>query len=167
MPTYSKIDPLKPILNGCAVVYAPQPKSTVGPVIVTGNAQVTDNMDKVQTAMEIHSHGDFPEIASPNDIAVSTANANATVTYAAVANRSHVIDGIFWSYTGGTLTTGRVTVTVGGTTVFDTDITAVGPGYQGFNSGMRSQPNQNMVITLYAGGTAVVGKLVISGHRLE
>jgi len=64
------------------------------------------------------------QIAHKHD---ASSNADAAVTIAADVDHIHVIDRIFWSYSG-TPTAGRLTVSVGGTVVFDHDIRTAGPG---------------------------------------
>ena len=81
------------------------------------------------------------------------ANTNAVIVIASVANRKAVIHAIQWSYSAAP-TGGRLVVTVGGVTVLDTDITSGGPG--GFQATFAGD---GAVITLYAGGAAIVGKL--------
>jgi hypothetical protein len=97
---------------------------------------------------------------SPNDVSPAVAaNTAAVRAYPADGTgRSHVIVGIWWSYSGtGTLAGGNIQVADGPTVVHDQDITSMGPGeiWLGWRQG---SPNQALTITLAAGGANVVGK---------
>lgn len=83
----------------------------------------------------------------------------AVITLAADANEIHVLDWVVWSYDAAQ-TAGQLTVTIAGTTVFDIDILASGPGSVTFPGGLYgSNKNEAMVITLKAGDTGEAGKL--------
>jgi len=97
-----------------------------------------------------------PGVAS--DLTVGTANANAVVSYAAVVGQSNTISGVIWSYNG-TPTGGRLTIQDGSATVRDIDITAAGPGEIVFPYPLQGTVGNAMTITLYAGGSGVVGKV--------
>jgi hypothetical protein len=106
-----------------------------------------------------------PEIAmaSAGDIASGTAAA-AAVTYPATAGVAHAVtEGVAWSYSGtGTLSGGRLTVAIDGTTVFDMDITAKG---QDFVAWRRcGTVGGTLVVTLAGGGADVTGKVSVLGH---
>lgn len=96
--------------------------------------------------------------------ATAGANTNAVLTIAAEADEIHVLDMLWFSYTDGTAgasPVGRITISIGGTVVFDHDITSSGPGplrLHGMNGG---KANEEVVVTLYAGGADVVGKLSV------
>ena len=91
-----------------------------------------------------------------NALHVPAAATAAVVTIAAVANRKHWIHNIQWSYSADP-TGGRLTITSGGVTKFDVDITTSGPG--GFGLEIVGGVNEEIVITLASGAGAVVGKL--------
>lgn len=85
---------------------------------------------------------------------------DAVVTLAAAETKFHVLDWVAYSYSASP-TGGALTVTIGGTTVFQVAITAAGPGMFDFSDApiYTITKNQAMVITLASGGGAVVGKL--------
>jgi hypothetical protein len=91
-------------------------------------------------------------------------NANVALTLTAIEQLRHELNYVCWSYSAAP-TGGRLVVTNNGTTVFDVDITAGGPGALRLPD-IGSDKNAAMVITLYAGGASVVGKLnVYAGAR--
>lgn len=104
------------------------------------------------------------QLDSTSDYATATGGP-ATITYNAVANYSHCISGIAFSYST-TLTTspGTLTITDGGQTIFSIDITAPGAGFIEFNPAKKASVNSAMVITLTTGGTSIVGKVSVLGH---
>ena len=75
-----------------------------------------------------------------------------------------VLDYVAWSYSGDP-TGGKCTVEIGGTTVFEVDVTSGGPGLLNFDKHELYNPlqtkNESLVVTLAAGGGSVVGKLQI------
>lgn len=94
-------------------------------------------------------------------------NVAAVHTIAADANQFWVIDSIEWSYDS-VPTGGRLSITIGGTLVFDVDITAAGPGHFDWSHAPRftnllnkGQPlkNEAVVITLASGGASAIGNL--------
>ena len=91
--------------------------------------------------------------ADSNYPAAATA---AVITKAAVAGRRWLIHNIQWSYSAAP-TGGKLTITDGGTTIFDIDITAAGPGSVDLT--LKGSLNSAVVITLASGAGAVVGKL--------
>jgi hypothetical protein len=96
---------------------------------------------------------------SSADLNVPATNTNAVLTYASAGvGLSNVVAQLNWSYNG-TPTGGRVTVSDNGVTVFDHDITAAGTGYYIFEVPKKGATNSALVITLYAGGSGVQGKL--------
>jgi hypothetical protein len=84
------------------------------------------------------------------------ANTAATQTIAAVVGKRHVLFKIAYSYSAAP-TGGRLSVTDGGTTVFDVDITLAGPG--AFTLMEPMGINSEMIVTLAAGGVGITGKL--------
>ncbi len=90
-------------------------------------------------------------------------NAAAIATLSAVALFRHVIHKIVWSYNGDP-TGGRITITDGGVTVFDINITKGGPG--SLHMSTPFAVNSAVVVTLAAGGSGVTGKLNVE-HSIE
>lgn len=91
------------------------------------------------------------------------ANTAATITKAAVSDRRHAVHGILFSYSAAP-TGGRLTVTDGGTTVLDIDITAAGAQVIPLDHQAAFEVNSAVVFTLAAGGIGVTGKLQLLGH---
>ena len=85
-------------------------------------------------------------------------NTAAVVTLTGAALTKYVIQSIQWSYdtapTGGNLKIER-----GATTDWSVSITTAGPG--GFSFILPGNTNENVVVTLAAGGAGVTGKLNI------
>jgi hypothetical protein len=96
----------------------------------------------------------------------ASANAAAVINDSNVAAKRPdnfwVLDWVAWSYSGDP-TGGKLTIALGGTTIFEVDITSGGPGLLNFDKNSlydRNQTkNQTLTITLAAGGGSVVGKL--------
>ena len=84
----------------------------------------------------------------------------AVVTFAAIATRMHSFKQIVWSYDG-TPVGGRLSITIGATTVFDISITAGGPGFIPLD--FKAPKNQAVTVTLASGGVGITGKLNIIG----
>jgi hypothetical protein len=102
-----------------------------------------------------------------SDVNAPSSNTAAVLTYAAVSDRRHVLDGVQFSYSGGTPTGGNLKVEDGaGTTVLSLDVTAAGHGWVPFAPGLAGRVNTAMIVTLAAGGSGVSGKLN-AAHRLE
>lgn len=94
--------------------------------------------------------------------ATEASNTAVVVTVAAVPNVCHEIEMLGWSYdAGGTLSTGRLSVqSPSGTYLFDIDITSNGAGFIPMSgSCLKGASGQDLIITLAAGGSGVVGKL--------
>ena len=95
------------------------------------------------------------------DTVVGSAGGTATLTYAAAgAGTAHVLGGVVWSYsaapTGGSITVAQGTA-LG---VYPQwDVTAAGAGWMPFEPPVRFPSNQQVVISGYPGGTAIVVKL--------
>ncbi len=94
---------------------------------------------------------------------VNTATAThgaAVLTYYAPGGLSCCgIYGVRWSYVGGTLTGGRLTIADGTVVFYDEDISGTPEGEVVFPSPFLALPGNNIVITLADGGASVVGKL--------
>lgn len=128
------------------------------------NVVVRPSRDEIKIAREsAGSVGANPMAAG--DTAAGT-NAAATITLAAVAGMRHAISGILWSYSAAP-TGGRLTITNGGVTVEDIDITGSGPGVLAFDPAKLGDTGAAVVVTLAAGGAAVVGKVNLLGRWLE
>jgi hypothetical protein len=96
-------------------------------------------------------------------------NTNAVITLAAPgAGKVNVISGVAWSYSG-VPTGGRLKIEdVSGTIVFDIDIVSGGPGFIPFTPPKKNAAaNTAMIITLYAGGAGIQGKLNVLGAWTE
>ena len=80
------------------------------------------------------------------------------------ADNFWVLDYVAWSYSGNP-TGGKCTVQIGGTTVFEVDVTSAGHGFINFEQhglyNAAQTKNEALVVTLAAGGGSVVGKLQI------
>jgi hypothetical protein len=92
---------------------------------------------------------------------VPAANNPAVVTLTPETDEVLVVDQLNWSYDA-TPTGGRLTVTIGGATAFDVDITADGPGFMPSPRGLYGAANQTIVATLAAGGASCTGKLNVT-----
>lgn len=104
----------------------------------------------------------------PGDTVTGAAGGAATITYAAVAQRHHVIGAVYWSYSAAP-TGGSISIEdVSGTVVWGPfAITAAGPGYMPIYPALRGQAvNTAMLVKLAAPGGAVVG-VVGSRHWTE
>lgn len=100
-------------------------------------------------------------LARAANTGTSSANAAVAITYAAVADRSHAIMGcIAWSYSA--TPTGSLTVTADGVTVFSMTILTAGHGFIPFR--LAAGVNEDLVVTLGAGGGTTVGKINVVGH---
>lgn len=96
--------------------------------------------------------------------ATAAANTQVQITVNGVAGQTIRLTHLSGSYsaapTGGTLT-----VVVNGVTVYQADITAGGQFVIPLpDGGLQCQAGQNAVITLTAGGAAVVGRLNVTSH---
>lgn len=98
-------------------------------------------------------------------IHVPAANTAAVVTLAADTSRRNGIASIHYSYSAAP-TGGRLTITDGGTTVFNIDIIAGGENSLYFDPPLAGLHNSAVVVTLAAGGGVVVGKLNIRPGKL-
>lgn len=101
-----------------------------------------------------------PQFASKLD---ASANAAASVTIAADPDQFWVLDWIAWSYDG--TPSGSLTVSIGGTVVFEVDVITGGQGLLRFDGAeiynAAQTKNEALVVTLAAGGSGVIGKLQI------
>jgi hypothetical protein len=84
-------------------------------------------------------------------------NAAAVVTLAAPTRGRKAVAYVVWSYSAAP-TGGRLTMASGSDTFFDVDITAAGPGALK-PVPLPGESETSIVVTLAAGGAAVVGKL--------
>jgi hypothetical protein len=88
-------------------------------------------------------------------------HANAVLTLAAPSKpRCIGVYGFAWSYSGGAITGARLTIADGTTVIFDEDLTLViGSNVIYFPDPFVASPGNNIVATLYDGGSGIVGKL--------
>ena len=94
----------------------------------------------------------------------SGADTDEVVTLAAVTDERHVIDDIHWSYDDAS-TTGKLTITDDGTSVFDIDLiaaAAVSTPSIHFENGLECTLNSEVVITLAGAGGTTNGKLNVN-----
>jgi hypothetical protein len=89
-----------------------------------------------------------------------SSNTACIITLAALTDAKYVIHAVQWSYTAAP-TGGRLTIAFGAspTTELDVDIISGGPG--GFGLDLAGAKNEQMVVTLSAGGSGITGKLNI------
>jgi hypothetical protein len=101
-----------------------------------------------------------PTKVQPSYHATAPANTAITITFTHPNNGRYVIEGVSWSYDANP-TGGRLTVAGGG---FDYawSITTGGPGFIPLHRA-KSEGGSDIVITLAAGGAAVIGDLNIHG----
>ena len=103
--------------------------------------------------MPVIERGGFPRTST------AAANTVVTQTIAAVTGSRHYLRGLVVSYSAAP-TGGRVFIeSPSGTTIFDVDITAAGPTTVPIPSALMGAMSAAMIITLAAGGAAVVGKV--------
>jgi hypothetical protein len=168
MADFQKVRPGSPYHNGAAVVLPAGVSTTIysvrGDTDEDGQLEILFNKLAGRFHNFLYYQQTTPTAFSAADSSAPAANTNAVVTYAAAPNVAHSIDSITWSYDAAP-TGGRLTITDGGVTVFDIEITAGGPGFFSFPGGIRGSENSALVITLAAGGAAVEGKLYVFGHR--
>lgn len=91
------------------------------------------------------------------------ADAQTVITITGDADHFWVLDWLVWSYSH-VPTGGRLTVTIGGTTYLDIDITSAGPGPLRFDLPLYNPAftkGEDVVISLAAGGGSCVGKLSV------
>src|SRR5947208_2643956 len=86
------------------------------------------------------------------------------VTLSSPETAYHVIDSIFWSYSG-TPPAGRLTVTDAAQAVMDLDVPLAGTNTVSFRRGLQSMvPKNDLTVTLASGGVALTGKLSVEWH---
>jgi hypothetical protein len=107
-------------------------------------------------------------MANADNVKTPAAATAATYTIAAVAGHKNSIQKIFYSYSAAP-TGGRLLVeSPSGTTIFDTDITAAGPGSVDFGKNpLIGGTNSALIVTLASGAGAVAGKLVVHDEVLK
>jgi len=105
----------------------------------------------------------------------SAVNANVVLNLPALGGgiqpldgRAYVLGGVAWSYSGGAPIGGRLTIENGaGDIVFDIDITAEGPDSIMFSPYLRGSLNTAFIITLFAAGGGVKGKVNAIGLHTQ
>lgn len=154
--------------EGCAVSAPPSSRGSNSIIDRAGNltknwAEYDAIVSKRWNIIGYYYTGDYVETADPDSYDTNTNDA-AVVTYAAVSGSKNSIEGVSWSYSGGT-PTGSLTIEDGsGNVIFSEDITVAGPGFFNFST-LTGTVNTAMIITLAAGGSGVVGKLNVLGHK--
>lgn len=94
------------------------------------------------------------------ETATAAANTAVTITLPSVSNVVRILNNLWFSYSG-TPTGGGVTITIDGVTFLDLDITTGGPGPLPLNRMNDGKHGSEVIVTLKAGGSGVVGKLVL------
>ena len=121
-----------------------------------------DDVGRMKVAVGAIAQGAAYVDAAAANVHEPAINTAAVVTYAAGGGTvRHFISGVAWSYDG-VPTAGVLTITDGGATVFTTDITAGGPGFQDFAPVLRFGADSAVVVTL--GAAVVTGIVSVKGH---
>ncbi len=108
-----------------------------------------------------------PERYQASDTHSPSSNTAAIVTLVGATGSSHVLCSIDYSYAGtGTLTGGLLTVTDNSVVVWQVGVFAKGQAHKTFSPPMEAAYASNLVVTLAAGGSDVLG-VVSLGHRSE
>ena len=127
----------------------------------TGDTIDTDNAMALRSANEAQR----PHRATNLDMNRPAVNTAAVITYAAHPGYRHCIDGIIWSYnavpTGGFLRVNSPAVNAS----FYVDITVGGVGFIPVKR--KGPPGAPMIITLAAGGAAVIGSVNAANYWEE
>lgn len=92
--------------------------------------------------------------------ATSSAGGAATITLSGVTDAVQILNCLWFSYSADP-TNGGITITIDGVTFLDHHITKSGPGPLPLNRMNDGKTGSEVVITLAAGGGAVVGKLTV------
>jgi len=118
-------------------------------------------------ANAINQH-ESPVLDSTSDSVAGAAGAQAQISYAAgAAGVQHCLGGIAWSYSAAPTGGGLKIEDGSGNIVFQIDITAAGPGYIPFTPPKKGTAATALIVTLFAPGGAVVGKLNVLNHWTE
>lgn len=103
--------------------------------------------------------------ASTNNTATASANTAVTITYSAGGSGNyHVIDGILASLSNDPASAVSLTVTDGGSTVMQVNLTRGGAAPIDYP--IKGSANSAMVITLAAAGSGIIGMLNIKNKRV-
>lgn len=86
----------------------------------------------------------------------TTVAASVSVNFAAVTDFRRIIHGLQWSYSAAP-TGGKITVLDGANTIFETDVTASGPGQT--DAVLVGSVGSSTTITLASGAGSVLGKV--------
>lgn len=109
-----------------------------------------------------------PSQADASDTASASANAAVTISRGGASGIAHILGGLAFSYGGsGTLSGGAISITDGGTTVFQLEVAAKGHYVIPFEPALRFGAGNSVVVTLAAGGANVTGMVNLLGHRIE
>jgi len=112
------------------------------------------------------------QLGMPDDVdadatlqATGAGGAATTITIPADTARPNIIGQVGWSYSAAP-TGGNIKVEdASGTTIFEQDVTAAGPGSFTFVPALRGTKNAALIVTLAAPGGAVVGKVFVNSWR--
>lgn len=100
------------------------------------------------------------------DVHEPSANTDAVVGYTGADGLSHGITGVAWSYNAAP-TNGNLKIEDDDNTILSIDITAAGPGVIYFDPAKTISEEQDLTVTLSAGGASVTGKVSVLGHFLK
>ena len=111
----------------------------------------------------------IPLDANANHRAVSAAGAAVSITFAAVSKARHVIEGVHVGYDATPQAGAYLQIEdVSGTVVYKMPITAAGLAPINFPRPLRSAAvNTALIITLSAGGGAVLGYINVLGYHRD
>jgi hypothetical protein len=162
------------ILDGAAVIARPEGNPAALNTVLSLRAYVVSNVNTNRVGASLdqrHLSWDDREVVnfpvSSGDYATGT-NAAAVITLgAAGGGRNHVITGISYGYSAAP-TSGSIKIEDGsGNVVFRSPITSAGQQTINFYPPKIGSSNTSMIITLAAGGSAIVGDVNILGRRVE
>lgn len=132
--------------------------------LVVGDAGIDSGDVSALNPLPTTTFVNDPSLVSPAD-SVAATHAAAVITLAALGpGNSHLVDGLLVSYSAAP-TGGGITVADGSNTILQADIIAAGPTVIPFRK--QGTPNTAMTITLADGGSGIVGKVNLLGHRLQ
>lgn len=107
-----------------------------------------------------------PHVLSTTADYATASGATATVTYAAQTNYHHIIYGIAFSYSGGTLSGGNIQIKDGSNVIFNLDVLTENSYIIPFYMGLMGSKNSALTVVLANGSSGVVGKVNVLGHLI-